>query len=107
MRDAWRGPDVELVVEPRARITAENASLTVPLLAERGVEQAVVVCTHSHSLRALVFFRRVSAARGIDARIPPVSTTRSAKAVGREIVSFPVLPSQLRAALRSVRDRVG
>src|ERR1700749_3960284 len=44
MRDAWRGPDVELVVEPTARNTAENAARTLPLLLERGVTQAVVVC---------------------------------------------------------------
>src|SRR5215831_1075247 len=44
MRDAWRGPDIELVLEPTARITAENASRTLPLLLARGVDRAVVVC---------------------------------------------------------------
>ena len=37
MRDAWRGPAVELVVEPTARHTAENAARTLPLLLERDV----------------------------------------------------------------------
>src|ERR1700741_1142903 len=36
-RDGWRGPDAELVVEPTARHTAENAARTLPLLLQRGV----------------------------------------------------------------------
>src|SRR2546421_2409733 len=48
MRDAWRGPDVELVVEPTARITAENVSRTLPLLLERQIDRAVVVCAPVH-----------------------------------------------------------
>ena len=36
MRAAWQGPAVELVVEPTASITAENAARTLPLLLERG-----------------------------------------------------------------------
>ena len=39
MRDAWRGPAVELVVEPSASVTAENAARTLPLLVSRGVER--------------------------------------------------------------------
>ena len=38
MRAAWRGPDVELIVEPTASVTAENASRTLPLLLERGTQ---------------------------------------------------------------------
>src|SRR5438045_3467804 len=34
MRDAWRGPDLELLIEPTARSTAQNASRTLPLLVE-------------------------------------------------------------------------
>ena len=52
MRDAWRGPD------GRARrradgdgSTAENASRTLPLLLEREVERAVVVCAPPHLFR--------------------------------------------------------
>ena len=36
MRDVWAGPAVELVVEPTARTTAQNAARTLPLLLERG-----------------------------------------------------------------------
>ena len=55
MRDAWPGRrDVELVVEPTARTTVENALHTVPLLHERGIAAARVVCT---PLRRLVRFQ--------------------------------------------------
>ena len=40
MRAAWQRPAVELVVEPTASITAENAARTLPLLLERGIERA-------------------------------------------------------------------
>src|SRR5437763_15827093 len=39
MRGAWRGPAAELVVEPTARVTAENAARTPPLLVERGTRR--------------------------------------------------------------------
>ena len=35
MRGAWRGADVELLVEPTASVTAENASRTLPLALRR------------------------------------------------------------------------
>ena len=52
MRSLWRGPDVELVVEETATTTAENAAHTLPLLVERGVREAIVVCAPAHALRA-------------------------------------------------------
>src|SRR3954451_16416427 len=42
--DGLRGPAGELVVEPMAASTAENAARTLPLLLEREVGDAVVVC---------------------------------------------------------------
>ena len=76
MRAAWRGPEVELVVEPTALVTAENASRTLPLLVDRGIRRAVVVCAPLHVFRARFFFTRVYAVHGVEvefrvARIPP------------------------------------
>src|SRR5918912_1250807 len=68
MRDAWRGPRVELVVEPTASLTSLNAARTVPLLVERGIERAVVVCTPLHLPRTRFFFRRLYALAGIETR---------------------------------------
>ena len=65
MRDSWRGPDVELVVEEAATSTAENAALTLPLLLERDIGNAVVICAPAHFIRARWIFRRIYGARGI------------------------------------------
>jgi uncharacterized SAM-binding protein YcdF (DUF218 family) len=61
----WRGPDVELVLEPTASTTAENAARTLPLVLERGLEQAVVVSTPLHIYRARWFFKQLYSAQGI------------------------------------------
>ena len=76
MLAAWRGADVELVVEPTAAVTAQNASRTLPLLLERGITRAVVVCTRLHGRRARFFFSRLYGPAGIDTsfRLVPVSS---------------------------------
>ncbi len=98
MRDAWRGPDVELVLEPTARITAENASRTLPLVLERGIERAAVVCALPHLLRTRYFFRRLYGARGIATGFHPVRSAPRPGAIAWELAALPVSPWQLRAA---------
>jgi uncharacterized SAM-binding protein YcdF (DUF218 family) len=65
MRDLWHGPDVELVVEEAATNTAENAALTLPLLLERHVREAIVICAPAHFIRARWIFRRIYGAHGV------------------------------------------
>jgi uncharacterized SAM-binding protein YcdF (DUF218 family) len=65
MRDLWQGREVELVVEESASTTAENAALTLPLLRERGIREAIVVCAPAHYIRARWIFRRIYGAHGI------------------------------------------
>jgi uncharacterized SAM-binding protein YcdF (DUF218 family) len=65
MRALWRGPDVELVLEPTASTTAENAARTLPLVVERRLEQVVVVSTPLHIYRARWFFEQLYSAQGI------------------------------------------
>jgi uncharacterized SAM-binding protein YcdF (DUF218 family) len=65
MRSLWRGPDVELVLEPTASTTAENAARTLPLVVERRLQQAVVVSTPLHIYRARWFFKQLYSAQGI------------------------------------------
>src|SRR5580765_2767272 len=66
MRAAWRGSDVELVLEPTAAVTAENAARTLPLLLERGIERAVVVCAPLHLPRTRFFFSRLYEGAGVE-----------------------------------------
>jgi uncharacterized SAM-binding protein YcdF (DUF218 family) len=96
MRALWRGPAVELMLEETAATTVENAVRTLPLLLERGVREAIVVCTPLHLCRARLIFRRIYGAHGIDVRfrIAPVLPTPGALAW--ELGALTVVVRQLR-----------
>jgi uncharacterized SAM-binding protein YcdF (DUF218 family) len=98
MRDAWRGPDVELVVEPTASVTAENASRTVPMLVERRIRRAIVVCARFHVYRTRFFFSRLYAAAGITAELRVAQVPTGVRALAWEIAAAAVCRRQLRAA---------
>jgi uncharacterized SAM-binding protein YcdF (DUF218 family) len=98
MRSAWRGPAVELVVEPTATSTAENAVRTLPLLLERGVGSAVVICAPPHLARTRLFFRRIYRDSGVEVSFRAARLTPTARAVVWELLAFPFLPFQLHAA---------
>jgi uncharacterized SAM-binding protein YcdF (DUF218 family) len=98
MRAAWRGPEVELVVEPTATITAENAARTLPLLRERRIERALVVTTPLHLYRARYFFRSLYAAHGVDARFRVAPVAPTLHALAWELVALTARSRQLHAA---------
>ncbi len=102
MRDAWRGPDVELVLERTARVTAENAARTLPLLVARGIDHAVVVCAPLHLYRARFFFSRVYESHGIAAEFRAVTAGRTLRAFLWELGAAPAIRRQLRAARTEV-----
>lgn len=105
MRALWRGPStVELVLEERASTTAENATRTVPLLVERGVTDAVVVCTPLHVLRARWIFRRVYGDHGIRVRFRLARELPTPGALLWELAASTVASRQVRAA-RAKRRR--
>jgi uncharacterized SAM-binding protein YcdF (DUF218 family) len=105
MRDAWRGPDVELVVEPTARNTAENATRTLPLIRDRGIERAVVVCTPTHLARTRLLFGRLYRSAGIEVAFRAVAVAPSLRSIVWELAAFPFLPAQLRAARAELARR--
>jgi uncharacterized SAM-binding protein YcdF (DUF218 family) len=105
MRDAWRGPAVELVVEPTARHTAENAARTLPLLLERRVERAVVVCAPSHLPRTRVLFGRLYRSSGVDVVFRAPRLAPSVRSIVWELGALPFLPIQLRAARAELARR--
>lgn len=98
MRAAWRGPDAELVVESTAAVTAQNAARTLPLLLERGVQRAVVVCAPLHLYRARYFFSRLFEPHGIAADFHVARVSFSPYALAWELVALPACWVQLRAA---------
>jgi uncharacterized SAM-binding protein YcdF (DUF218 family) len=94
------------VLEPFARNTAENAARTLPLLRERGIERAVVVCAPLHLYRTRWFFRQLFVPAGIDVRFRVAHITPSLRALAWELVALPLRHDQLRsteAELRRVR----
>jgi uncharacterized SAM-binding protein YcdF (DUF218 family) len=107
MRLAWQGADVELVVEPTAAVTAQNASRTLPLLLERGVRRAVVVCTPLHSYRTRFFFSRLYGPAGIDTAFHLAPVALSPFALVWELLALPLCRPQLRAARAEVARSLG
>ena len=105
MRDAWRGADVELVVEPTARNTAENAARTLPLLRDRGIACAVVVCAPTHLARTRLLFGRLYRSAGVEVTFRAVAVAPSLRSIAWELAAFPVLPLQLRAARTELARR--
>ena len=84
MRAAWRGrTDVELLVEPTAATTAQNASRTLPLLRERGVTEATVVCAPLHLPRVRYLFGGVYRRAGMP--LPRPRRTGASDPVGARV----------------------
>lgn len=98
MRSEWRGPDVELVVEPTASVTAENAARTLPLLIERGILCAIVVCAPLHLYRARFFFTRLYGAYGVETEFRVARMPFSVGAVAWEVAAATACRRQLRSA---------
>ena len=98
MRAAWRGPEVELVVEPTASVTAENAARTVPLLVAREIRRAFVVCAPLHRYRTRFFFSRLYGAHGIETEVRVAHAAPSVSALLWEVGASSALRRQLRAA---------
>ena len=105
MRAAWRGRTVELVVEPTASITAENAARTLPLLLERGIERAVVVCAPLHVYRTRFFFSRLFEPHGIQTSFHVAAVAQGARAFVWESRLLRSAGRQLRAAQAELVQR--
>jgi uncharacterized SAM-binding protein YcdF (DUF218 family) len=105
MRDAWRGPAVELVVEPTAASTAENAARTLPLLLEREVSDAIVVCAPPHLPRTRLLFRRLYSGSGVEVTFRVARLAPTLRAVAWELLALPFLPLQLHTARAELERR--
>jgi uncharacterized SAM-binding protein YcdF (DUF218 family) len=100
MRSIWEGPEAELVVEDRATSTAENAAWTLPLLLERGVRDALVVCAPAHLVRARWIFRRIYGGAGVRVGFRAARVWPTPGALAWELAAATVARRQVRAQLR-------
>jgi uncharacterized SAM-binding protein YcdF (DUF218 family) len=98
MRGLWCGPDVELLLEPTASTTVENAARTLPLLRARHIQHAIVICTPLHLYRARWFFRRLYEPHGICTTFHTAPVAPTPFALGWELVALTVRSRQLSAA---------
>jgi uncharacterized SAM-binding protein YcdF (DUF218 family) len=99
MRALWRQePTAELIVEETSSTTAQNAARTLPLLLERGVTEAVVICTPLHLLRARWIFRDVYGRHGVAVRFRIARVAPTPGALLWELGALTVVARQLRAA---------
>ena len=106
MRDAWSGPDVELVVEPTARNTAENACAhAAAACASAGSSARVVVCAPTHLARTRLLFGRLYRGAGVEVAFRSVAVAPSLRSIAWELAAFPFLPAQLRAARAELARR--
>jgi uncharacterized SAM-binding protein YcdF (DUF218 family) len=106
MRDAWDGPAVDLVVEPTARSTAENAVRTLPLLRERAVGGVLVVCAPPHLIRTRLLFSTIYRGSGLDIAFRVARQAPTFRAIVWEIAALPFLPLQVLAARRELARRL-
>ena len=105
MRKLWRGPEVELVTEPTAATTAQNAARTLPLLLERGIGSAVIVSAPLHGYRVRWFFRRLYGAHGVETSFHAVRIAPTPLALAWELAALSVRSRQLRAAQAELAER--
>jgi uncharacterized SAM-binding protein YcdF (DUF218 family) len=99
MREAWRGPDIPLVVDGDARTTLGNARAVAAAATELGATEVVLVTSSWHARRARLLVR---AALGPDVKLEVVTPARSRPLyfVGREVVCLAALPLQRARAKR-------
>jgi uncharacterized SAM-binding protein YcdF (DUF218 family) len=105
MRRLWRGPELDLLVETTAATTAQNAARTLPLLLERGIGRALVVCAPLHRHRVRLFFGRLYEARGIETSIHVARIRPTPLALAWELGAMTVRSRQLRAAEEELAAR--
>jgi uncharacterized SAM-binding protein YcdF (DUF218 family) len=102
MRRAWRGTAAQLVVDPDARTTAENAWNALDDVVRTRAREVVVVTSRWHAARARAAFRAVLRGRGVRVTVVSPPGTRAGARL-RELPLWPLLPLQLAVARRRRR----
>jgi hypothetical protein len=102
MRAAWRGPAVELVLDPDARWTAGNAVNVLRSARELEADELVVVTSRWHRPRAQMLLRAVKP-DGLRVSVEAAPGRRAPLRTAREAICFLLLPLQLAWASRRAR----
>jgi uncharacterized SAM-binding protein YcdF (DUF218 family) len=105
MRRAWPSAERELLSDPDARHTAQNAANAAAHARELGAREVVVVTSTWHRRRAAALFRRLLP--GVDVTVLGAPTAGSPRNYLREVAVFPLVPLQVRAARRAASRTSG
>lgn len=96
MREAWRGPDVELQFDPRARNTAGNAAGVAAAARRLGATEVVLVTSRWHAPRAGLLVRAALRGSGISVTTSSPPGLPGPGLVVRELACFAAAPFQAR-----------
>jgi len=96
MRQAWRGPDVELQFDPRARNTAGNAAGVAAAARKLGATEVVLVTSRWHAPRAGLLVRAALRGSGISVTTSSPPGLPGPRLVVRELACFAAAPFQAR-----------
>jgi hypothetical protein len=100
MLAAWPGRrDVELLAETTAATTSQNAARSLPLLLERDVGEATVVCAPLHAARVAYFFREIYGRFGVRCDVRVARALPTPPALAWELAALAVARRQREAAL--------
>jgi DUF218 domain-containing protein len=95
MRAAWAGSDVELICDPEARSTAQNAANVATAARALGAEELVAVTSGWHRLRALLLLKLALRGSGIRVSVETADGPRPLLLLAREAVCLALVPFQL------------
>jgi len=96
MREAWRGPDVELEFDPRARNTAGNAAGIAAAARTLGATEVVLVTSRWHAPRAALLVRAALRGSGIAVTTSSPPGLPGPGLFVRELACFAAAPFQAR-----------
>ena len=100
MREAWRGPEVPLIVDGDARTTLGNARAVAAAATELDATEVVLVTSSWHARRARLLVR-AALGPAVQLEVVTPARTRPPHLVGREVACLAALPLQRARAKRS------
>jgi uncharacterized SAM-binding protein YcdF (DUF218 family) len=94
MREAWRGADIELAFDPRARNTAGNAVGIAAAARKLGATEVVLVTSRWHAPRAALLLRAALRGSGITVTTSSPPDPPGARLLLRELACLAAAPFQ-------------
>ena len=101
MATAWSGAAREVVLDPVARSTVDNAANAIGDVLRAGADTVVVITSSWHAARAKMAFRWLLRGRGVRVNVATPLDTAATRDRLRELALWTLLPAQLSRAARS------